>query len=413
MVASLRVRLGVLMWLQYFMFGVWFVPLGTYMSKGLHFDGVIGIAYGSQGFATLVSAFLVGTLADRYFASQKLLATLFFLSALTLVGLATRTVGADAFVFLAFLHFLVFIPTIPLVNSLCFRWLADPALDFPRIRVLGTVGWIVSGLAVGAISGAAETRLPLLIGAAAGVVLACYALTLPHTPPEGRRPRPDAARGLGLAVVRSQAGRPFWILLAATFMIMVPMAFYYAYFNNFLVESNAVVVVFGQRWEGTALQSLGQVSELVFLLLLPFFLARVGIKGVFLLGIGSWTLRYALFAFAYRDTGSVLWMLIVGILIHGVSNDFIQVAGQVYVNKEFSAETRSRAQALFTTVLMGFGAIVGSLIANAVYGAATFSPVRHDWFVIWTIPAGVALLTLIWFWWSFPRNDLPRTATRH
>ena len=179
----LKGRLAVLMFLQYAAMGAWFVSFGSYMSKSLGFDSVIGLAYGSQGVATIISVFFFGTLADRYIQTQKLLAISFLLSALSLLAIATLKLDVQAFLFLVFLHFLTFIPTIPLANSLCFHWLPNPASQFPRIRALGTVGWIASGLLVGGIAGAAQSSLPLLIAAAGNLLLAGYSLTLPATPP--------------------------------------------------------------------------------------------------------------------------------------------------------------------------------------------------------------------------------------
>ena len=413
MTPLLRLRLGGLMFLQYFMMGVWFVPFGSYMSKGLDFDHVIGFAYGSQGIATIVSALAIGTLADRVFPAQKLLAALFLLSGLTLLALSLEGHGVGAFLTITFLHFLFFIPTIPLANSICFHWLPDPAAQFPRIRALGTTGWIVSGLAVGSIAGAAESRLPLVIGAASGILVSFYALTLPHTPPRQQESGGGVAAIFGLDVLRKQADRPFWVLIWATLMIMLPMAFYYAYCNNFLTEAGAAMTVAGRRLEATAIQSLGQVSELLFMLLLPFFLRVFGIRGVFMLGLASWVLRYVLFAAGFDGTRTTLWMLLSGVLLHGAANDFIQVAGQVYVDQSFTAEAKARAQALFTTVLMGVGAVVGSVIANFIYGAFSSSPLQREWTTIWLIPAGAALVTLVWFWFSFhPRRDLAPAMAR-
>jgi nucleoside transporter len=292
-----------------------------------------------------------------------------------------------------------------LSNSLCFRWLPNPAVQFPRIRAIGTIGWIASGLIVGAIAGAAESRLPLLIGATLGVFLTGYSLTLPATPPCREQIGRGIVATLGLDVIAKQGTRNFWVVIVATFLIMLPMAFYYAYCNNFLIEAGAVFHIGGLRLEATALQAMGQMSELLFLLLLPGFLTRFGIKGVFMLGIVSWVLRYTLFALAYDGTASVLWMLAAGVLLHGAANDFVQVAGQIYVNQCFDETARSRAQAFLTTVLMGIGTIAGSLVANLVYDAFTTSPTQHDWPMIWALPASAALATLGWFAWCFRPKD--------
>lgn len=398
------------MFLQYFMLGTWIVPLGTYMSKGLRFDHVIGIAYGSQGIATIISTMVVGVIADRLFAAQKVLATLFLLSALMLIALAFETRSVGMFLILTFVHFLFFVPTIPVANAICFRWLPQPVTQFPRIRVMGTVGWIAGGLLVGTITGAGDSRLPLLIAGSIGILLAAYALTLPKTPPcNGTRPS-GLASLIGWDVVRSVQVRSFWILIVMTFLITLPMAFYYAYCNNFLRETGATLVIVGWHFEASAIQSLGQVSELVFLLILPLFLRAFGIKGVLVAGLGSWILRCGLFAAASGDGKSVLWMLLAGVLLHGMAQDFVQVAGQIYVDSIFDADAKSRAQAFLITVLMGAGALVGSVAANIVYVLNTRSTTEHDWMIIWMLPAIFAALVLLWFGFTFRERANGPTA---
>jgi len=408
MIGGLKGRLALLMLLQYATFGAWFVSFGSFMSKGLNYDSVIGLAYGSQGLATIISVFMMGTLADRYFELQKLLACAFFLSALSLLAIATLKLSVGFFLLLVFVHFLTFIPTIPLANALCFRWLENPEMAFPRIRAVGTAGWIGSGLLVGSIPGAAQGNVPLLIAAASCGILSAYCLTLPATPPRQTQVGQGLSALLGIDAIMKQGSREFWIVVIATFLIMLPMAFYYAYCNNFLTEAGAIVQIGPLRFEPTALQSMGQVSELVFLLLLPVFLGRFGVKAVLLLGIASWALRYALFAMAATSATPAMWMLVTGVLLHGAANDFVQVAGQIYVNTCFDEGARSRAQAFLTTVLMGVGTIFGSVVANQVYAAFTVSASRHDWVMIWGTPAVAALAIMAWFLFAFrPARSFP------
>jgi nucleoside transporter len=302
---------------------------------------------------------------------------------------------------LLFVAFLFFIPTIAIANAVCLRWLDDPAAQFPKLRVLGTVGWISSGLVIGSLHSAAATALPLLVGGGVNLALAAYTLTLPRT--RGLvAERPKSLRAVfGLDLVDKNTDRSFYVLLTAALLITLSAAFYYAYANTFLLEAGVKVDLFGWTLEPTAVQSLGQVSELLFLLLLPVCLRLFGMKGVFLLGIASWLVRCLLFAAGYHPIYSGMWLLVGGVLLHGAANDFVQVAGQIYVDQALGPNARARAQALFTTVIMGVGAVLGSFLANIVYTANTDAAGRHDWSTIWLFPAGLALATLVWFWVAF------------
>ena len=325
---------------------------------------------------------------------------LFLLSGVALIALPYAD-HIFFFLLILFLVFLLFIPTIAITNSVCLQWLKNPASEFPRLRVLGTLGWISSGLVVGLLPNAASTSLPLKIGGSVNLLLAAYTLTLPRAP-EHRTERPKSLLAVfGLDMVVESANRSFYALLAAALLITLSAAFYYAYANNFLIEAGVVFNVFGWRMEATGIQSLGQVSELLFLLVLPMFLRTFGIKGVFMLGLASWAIRCLLFAVGYNAGSSIVWLLVLGVLLHGAANDFVQVAGQIYVDGEFGSRARSRAQALFTTVIMGVGAVLGSALANFVYTANTMGPAVHRWSSIWLAPAALALATLLWFSLAF------------
>ncbi|WP_299006018.1 MFS transporter [uncultured Caulobacter sp.] len=400
MPVALRARLGLLFYLQYFAFGAWFVPLGAYMSKGLGFDAYIGYAYAGQGVATILSTLLVGMIADRVLAPERVLTILLVLSGAALLALPEAH-SIQVFLPVLFLAFLFFIPTIAIANAVCLHWLSDPATEFPKLRVLGTVGWISSGLAIGSLQSAAASALPLLIGGGVNLALAVYTMTLPRT--HGLiAERPRTLRAVfGLDLVDETTDRSFFVLLAAALLITLSAAFYYAYANTFLLEAGVTINWAGWTLEATAIQSLGQASELLFLLLLPVCLRVFGMKGVFMLGIASWLLRCLLFAAGYHPGGSGLWLLVIGVLLHGAANDFVQVAGQIYVDRALGPNARARAQALFTTVIMGVGAVLGSFLANMIYTANTDAAGRHNWSTIWLVPAGLALGTLIWFWMAF------------
>jgi nucleoside transporter len=400
-----------MMFLQYFMFGAWLVTLGTYMSKGLGFDDIIGTAYGTQGIAAILSTLFAGAIADRVMAAQKMLGVLSLLSAGMLLLLAQIDHSRALFLTAVFAEFLFFVPTVALSNVITLKAIRAWPQEFPTIRVLGTVGWISAGLLVGSMSGAARTGLPLKIGAAAGIALGLYAFTLPNTAPEARGEPMRMASVFGLDVILQQRERSFWVFVAGVLVLLIPLAAYNAYCNNFLTEIGARIELQGHTFEPAAIQTLGQGSELVFLLLLTFLLSRLGLKVVLLAGMFAWTARDILFAFGFDANGPRLSLLIPAILLHGVCYDFFFVASQLYVDRQFEPAARGRAQSFLVTLNMGVGVVLGSNLANFIYRANTFAPARHDWRTIWIIPGLVALFAGLIFSRLFqPRQDrLPAT----
>jgi nucleoside transporter len=394
---ALRSRLSLLMFVQYFMFGAWFVTLGTYMSQGLHFDSIIGTAYGTQGIAAIVSTLVFGAVADRLLSAQKLLGVLALLSAGTLFVAARIQDSPDLFLAMVLLHFLFFVPTIPLANTVVLHSLTDRLSQFPPIRVCGTAGWIVAGLFIGAIPGAAATTLPMHLACVAGVIMGVYAFTLPDTPPAGR----DAGRSwqqvLGLDMLGSMRERNFAIFIVGVLLILFPLAFYNTYANAFLTDVDLHADILGRRIEPAAIQTLGQVSEFALLLVLPLFLRRFGIKGVLVIGMLAWSVRYALFAFGFDDNGSDFLMLVFAVVLHGVCYDFFFVAGQIHVDEVFPPALRARAQSFLVTINMGVGVVLGSNLANFVYQANALPDGGHAWRSIWLVPGVVALVAGIAF----------------
>ena len=388
---GVAVRLSGMMFLQYFMFGSWLVTLGTYMSKGLHFDHVIGTAYGTQGVAAIFSTLVVGVVADRYFAAQKVFAVLALLSALTLFLLAEVRSSSGLFLCVALAHFACFVPTIPLASSIAFNAMTDRNRQFPTVRVFGTLGWIAAGLLVGLLPGSSSTSLPLKIGGCAGIVLALYAWTLPDTPPRATGERGGLRNISGLDLFRKVHDRDFIVFSVCVLLTIIPLAFYNAYCNNFLVEAGATFTLLGYRFEPAAIQTLGQGSELGFMIALPVLTRFFGIKRVLLAGMFAWALRYSLFAIGFGENGSRLGLLVVGVLMHGICYDLFFVASQLYVDARFDATSRTRAQAFLVFINMGVGIIIGSNFANWVYQINTISPVAHRWGIIWSIPAAIAV----------------------
>ncbi|MEY4761071.1 MAG: hypothetical protein RLZZ200_927 [Pseudomonadota bacterium] len=395
---ALRARLSLLMFLQYFMFGSWFMTLGTYMSRGLGFDDIIGTAYGTQGIAAILSTLAIGALADRQGTPRTLLALLSAASGALLIGLAQVGSSRELFLAVVTLHFLCFVPTIPLANALVLGCLSDRSGQFPGIRVCGTVGWIVGGTLIGAIPNAAGTPLPLKIAGAAGILMGIYALSLPAAKTQdsahdkAQRPKQGWRDLLGISMLVRLKDRNFALFIAGMMVILVPLSFYNSYSNTFLSEVGLHADLLDLRLEATAIQTLGQVAELLLLLSLPLFLRRFGIKGVLVMGIFAWSLRSGLFALGYHPGIAQSALLLTGIILHGICYDFFFVAGQIYVDETVSPSERVLAQSFLVTLNMGLGVIIGSNIANAVYQSHALGDGKHDWPAIWTAPMLTALL---------------------
>ncbi len=403
---AVRTRLSTMMFLQYFIYGSWLVTLGTFLGSALGFTGKqIGLVYGTPSIAAILSPFLVGMIADRFFATERVLATLHLVgAALLFFATQQQTFGSFTWAFLAYT--LCFMPTLALTNSLAFDHIADPSRDFPRIRVLGTIGFIAAGLLIGRL-GADATALPLQIGAVASVVMAAYCITLPHTPPHAAGRRFSARDVFGLDALALLKDRSFAVFVLGSFLLCIPLQFYYAFTNPFLNELG----VSG----AAAKMTLGQMSEIGFMLLMPWFLLRLGVKRMLAIGMIAWAARY--FLFAAGDAGSRMWMLYLGILLHGICYDFFFVTGQIYVDQQADVRIRAAAQGFIALVTLGAGSLIGSWLAgvvvdaNSVAGAA--GAVTHDWASIWTVPAIGALVVLFIFLVLFKPRATPVASAAH
>jgi nucleoside transporter len=388
---GIRLRLSVMMFVQYFIYGSWLVTLGTFLGNALRASGKeVGFAYMMPALAAIVSPFLVGMIADRFFATEKVLALL-HLAGAALLYAATLQDSFSSFAVLFGLYTLCYMPTLALTNSLSFANMRDPGAEFPRIRVLGTIGFIAVGLLIGRL-GADATALPLQIGAGASVLMALYSLSLPHTPPPGAGKPLSARDVLGLDALALMKDRSFAVFVLGSFLLCIPLQFYYAFTNPFLNE----IGVSG----AAAKMTLGQMSEIGFMLLMPWFFARLGVKKMLLIGMAAWTARYVLFS--QGDAGAGMWMLYLGLLLHGVCYDFFFVTGQIYVDQQAGVGIRAAAQGFITLVTLGVGQAIGSWLsgvvvdANAVAGAAG-GAAAHDWSAIWLVPAVGALVVLVIF----------------
>jgi nucleoside transporter len=383
-----RLELSVMMFLEFFIWGVWYVTMGTYLDKVLHATGVqVGAAYSAMAIATIISPFFVGMIADRFFSAQKVLGILHLIGAALLFYIVT--VGdPSTFYWIILLYSLCFAPTLALVNSVAFRQMSDTTKQFANIRVLGTIGWIVTGWLIDKVFklGPDQLAFTFKMAAVASVALGLLSFFLPDTPPKAKGTKTTFAQILGSDAFVLFKNRSFTVFFIASILICIPLSFYYSLTNLYLTNSGME--------NPTSKMTFGQFSEAFFILLIPFFFRKLGVKWMIAVGMIAWSLRFILFG--YGDAGPNLWMLFAGILLHGVCFDFFFVTGQIYTDSKAGLKIQSSAQGMITMATYGVGMWIGTLLSGIVKDYYTINNVVQ-WKSIWMVPAGIAAAVLIIF----------------
>jgi nucleoside transporter len=384
-----RLQLSTMMFLNFFIWGAWFVTMGTYLTKELGASGTeTGIAYGTQSWGAILAPFIIGLIADRFFAAQKILGVLHLVGA-ALMWYISSAPGFSQFFPALLVYMICYMPTLALVNSISFKQMSNPEKEFPSIRVLGTIGWIVAGLIIGWLAWEKTGTLELTfkMTSVASLVLGVFSFMLPNTPPPKAGQKVTVGDIVGLDSLSMLKNPSYLIFFLASVAICIPLAFYYSFANPFLNELGVNAAA--------SKQSLGQVSEVLFMILMPFLFVRWGVKKMLLFGMAAWVLRYV--CFAYGDNGSGLWMLFVGILLHGICYDFFFVTGQIYTDTFAGEKFKSAAQGLITLATYGIGMLIGYSISGIVADKYKISDTAHNWTSIWLVPAVIAGVVLLIF----------------
>ncbi|PRD56325.1 MFS transporter [Sphingobacterium gobiense] len=409
MSTSIRFKLSFMMFLEFFIWGAWFVTLGTFLIQNLQAEPFqISNVFSTQSLGAIIAPFIIGMIADRYFNAERILAILHLVGAVLMFQMYKATDIATFYPYVL-VYMILYMPTLALVNSVSFRQLTNPETQFSSIRVWGTIGWIIAGLAISFLfrwdspEGAQEGALrnTFLMAGIASAVLGLFSFTLPKTPPikVDSAEKPSFASIIGLDAIKLLKDRNFLIFFISSILICIPLAFYYSNANPFLVEiglSNA-----------TGKMAIGQVSEAVFLLLLPVLFVRFGFKKTILIGMLAWVVRYLLFA--YGNAGDLSFMLIIGIALHGICYDFFFVSGQIYTDSKAGVKYKSAAQGLITLATYGVGQLIGFWVAGFIgdkYQSIKETDVAAFWQQTWIVPAGIAFVVMILFMILFKNEKI-------
>src|SRR5262245_23494171 len=370
---TLRLQLSLMMFVQFFIWGAWYVTAPNYL-KEIGFSGDdIGWVFAVGPIAGIISPFFVGMIADRFFAAQRVLGAMHLLGAgvmLFATTLMAQKASPTAIIITIFAYQLTYFPTLALTNTLAMRNIADPEKEFPSVRVLGTIGWIVAGLLLSWLGWGTKINM-FYLTAGAALALGLFSFALPHTPP--RQTGPISARQvLVLDALVLLKDRNYLIFMVASFLICIPLAFYYQItsrvvemlqFQNVSGLGNiATTLGFGDVI--TLVMSFGQMAEIFFMFVMPLFFARLGVKWMLAVGMLAWVVRYVLFSLGAPD--EVRWMIIGGIVLHGICYDFFFVTGQIYTDQVAPKHIRAQAQGLLVLFTLGLGMAIGAKVAGKI-----------------------------------------------
>lgn len=390
-------QLSLMMFLEFFIWGGWFVTMGIYLPNSLGTTGTeTALAYSTQSWGAILAPFIIGLIADRFFNAERILGVLHLAGAFLMYQMAYAT---DFGVFYPYVlgYMIAYMPTLALVNSVSFNQMDDPAKQFSFVRVFGTIGWIAAGLVISYIfhwdseEGLREGMLrnTFLMTAVASAALGLFSFTLPKTPPKGQKgEKVSVSDILGLDALGLLKDRNFLVFFFSSILICIPLAFYYQHAGQFLGEIGVA--------NPAAKMTIGQMSEVLFMLLLPFFFKRFGFKKTLLFGMFAWVARYLLFA--YGNSGDLLFMLLIGIALHGICYDFFFVSGQIYTDSKAGQKFKSAAQGLITLATYGLGMLIGFYVAGKITDLNLLEESKqHDWIGIWTFPAFFAVGVMVLF----------------
>lgn len=395
-----RLQLSLMMFLEFFIWGSWFVTMGTYLTKTLAATDVQnGLAYGTQSLGAIIAPFIVGLIADKFFPAQRILGVLHIIGGIFMYLLAKQP-DFNKFYPLILSYMIIYMPTLALANSVAFRQVTDSEKQFATLRVWGTIGWIVAGLIIAAFSWEAKGTLAntFTMTAYASFILGVFSFFLPNTPPGSKGKKVTFSDIIGLDALRLLKDRSFLIFFLGSLLICIPLAFYYQEANPFLNEIKLA--------DAAGKMTLGQVSEFLFLAAMPLFFRRFGIKAMLLIAMAAWGLRYVFFA--YGNATDLVSFLYLGIILHGVCYDFFFVTGQIYTDKKAGEGIKSAAQGMITLATYGFGMLIGFAVAGKITDAYKTGN-SHNWQQIWLIPAGIAALVFLLFLVLF--KDSSRSVT--
>lgn len=397
-----------MMFLEFFIWGGWFVTLGSFLNNNLNATGAeTAWAYSTQSWGAIIAPFIIGLIADRFFNAEKILGILHLLGALLMYQMS-QTTEFSVFYPYVFGYMILYMPTLALVNSVAFNQMKDPAKEFPFVRVFGTIGWILAGWIISlafkwdSIENIQQGMLSntFLMVAVASAILGVFSFTLPKTPPKvNKDDKVTLSDILGLDALKLLKDRNFLIFFLSSVLICIPLAFYYQYISLFLTEYKVE--------NSTTWASLGQFSEVFFMLLLPFFFKKFGFKKTILFGMLAWTIRYLLFA--YGNSGELFFMLIMGIVLHGICYDFFFVSGQIYTDTKAGEKVKSAAQGLITLATYGVGMLIGFWVAGKIADQHLLAENSHDWQQIWIFPAIFAAVVFLLFAFFFKNEKVEYT----